>query len=297
MKYLAHREQESEREQSLIDHLRETAELAGQYAEAFGAYQWGYCAGLLHDVGKYSKEFQHRIRGSGEQVDHATAGAQLCHEKKGYYSLLSYCIAGHHAGLPDTGTRNDGSSMPTLCGRLKKQISKYNAYETELTIPQLSESPFVIQKKEDVGFAMAMFVRMLYSCLVDADFLNTETFMNKGMIERERGDSISALYERCMSGISNWMKNEERNTINGRRTEILKHCLEMASNEQGMFRLTVPTGGGKTMASLAFALRHAVEHGMDRIIYVIPYTSIIEQTAGILLKNWDRKMFWRIIAM
>ncbi len=289
MKYLAHREQESEREQSLIDHLRETAELAGQYAEAFGAYQWGYCAGLLHDVGKYSKEFQHRIRGSGEQVDHATAGAQLCHEKKGYYSLLSYCIAGHHAGLPDTGTRNDGSSMPTLCGRLKKQISKYNAYETELTIPQLSESPFVIQKKEDVGFAMAMFVRMLYSCLVDADFLNTETFMNKGMIERERGDSISALYERCMSGISNWMKNEERNTINGRRTEILKHCLEMASNEQGMFRLTVPTGGGKTMASLAFALRHAVEHGMDRIIYVIPYTSIIEQTAGIFAEKLGQK--------
>ena len=289
MKYLAHREQESEREQSLIDHLRETAELAGQYAEAFGAYQWGYCAGLLHDVGKYSKEFQHRIRGSGEQVAHATAGAQLCHEKKGYYSLLSYCIAGHHAGLPDTGTRNDGSSMPTLCGRLKKQISKYNAYETELTIPQLSESPFVIQKKEDVGFAMAMFVRMLYSCLVDADFLNTETFMNKGMIERERGDSISALYERCMSGISNWMKNEERNTINGRRTEILKHCLEMASNEQGMFRLTVPTGGGKTMASLALALRHAVEHGMDRIIYVIPYTSIIEQTAGIFAEKLGQK--------
>ena len=79
MKYLAHRDQESEREQSLIDHLEKTAELAGQYSEAFGAYQWGYCAGLLHDIGKYSQEFQRRIRGSEEQVDHATAGGQICY--------------------------------------------------------------------------------------------------------------------------------------------------------------------------------------------------------------------------
>lgn len=289
MKYLAHRDQNSAREQSLIDHLKETAELAGQYAETFGAYQWGYCAGLLHDVGKYSQEFQRRIRGSEEQVDHATAGAQLCYERKGGYSLISYCIAGHHAGLPDIGTRNDRSSMPTLCGRLKKRIPDYNAYETEITIPQLSEPPFVIQKKEEVGFTGALFVRMLYSCLVDADFLNTETFMNKGMTERDRGDSISVLYERCMSGISGWLKNEDRNTINGRRTEILKHCLEMASKERGMFRLTVPTGGGKTMASLAFALKHALEHGMDRVIYVIPYTSIIEQTAGIFAEKLGQK--------
>lgn len=289
MKYLAHRDQESEREQSLIDHLEKTAELAGQYAEAFGAYQWGYCAGLLHDIGKYSQEFQRRIRGSEEQVDHATAGAQLCHEKKGYYSLLSYCIAGHHAGLADTGTRNDRSNMPTLYGRLKKQIPDYNAYKGEIQIPQLMELPFVIQNRKEAGFASAMFIRMLYSCLVDADFLNTETFMNKGMTERDCGDSISVLYEKCMSGISGWLKNEDRNTINGRRTEILKHCLEMASKERGMFRLTVPTGGGKTMASLAFALKHAAEHGMNRVIYVIPYTSIIEQTAGIFAEKLGQK--------
>ena len=289
MKYLAHRDQESEREQSLIDHLEKTAELAGQYAEAFGAYQWGYCAGLLHDIGKYSQEFQRRIRGSEEQVDHATAGAQLCHEKKGYYSLLSYCIAGHHAGLADTGTRNDRSNMPTLYGRLKKQIPDYNAYKGEIQIPQLMELPFVIQNRKEAGFASAMFIRMLYSCLVDADFLNTETFMNKGMTERDCGDSISVLYEKCMSGISGWLKNEDRNTINGRRTEILKHCLEMVSKERGMFRLTVPTGGGKTMASLAFALKHAAEHGMNRVIYVIPYTSIIEQTAGIFAEKLGQK--------
>ena len=87
----------------------------------------------------------------------------------------------------------------------------------------------MIQNRKEAGFASAMFIRMLYSCLVDADFLNTETFMNKGMTERDCGDSISVLYEKCMSGISGWLKNEDRNTINGRRTEILKHCLEMAS--------------------------------------------------------------------
>lgn len=289
MKYLAHRDQNSAREQSLIDHLKETAELAGQYAEVFGAYRWGYCAGLLHDTGKYSQEFQRRIRGSEEQVDHATAGAQLCYEKRGYYSLLSYCIAGHHVGLSDTGTRNDGSNIPTLFGRLKKRIPDYSAYKEEVQIPQLMEPPFAIQNRKEVGFASAMLIRMIYSCLTDADFLNTETFMNKGMTERNRGDSISVLYEKCMSGISDWLKNEDRNTINGRRTEILKHCLEMASKERGMFRLTVPTGGGKTMASLAFALKHAAEHGMDRIIYVIPYTSIIEQTAGIFAEKLGQK--------
>lgn len=289
MKYLAHREQESEREQSLADHLKETAELAGQYAEAFGAYQWGYGAGLLHDVGKYSQEFQRRIRGSGEQVDHATAGAQLCHERKGYYPLLSHCIAGHHAGLPDTGTRNDGSSMPTLWGRMKKRIPDYHAYETEIRIPQLSGPPFAMQKKEDAGFASGMFIRMLYSCLTDADFLNTEMFMKNGKTERNNGEPIPVLYERYLSSVSGWLKNEDPGTINGRRTEILKHCLEMASEERGTFRLTVPTGGGKTMASLGFALKHAVKHGMDRVIYVIPYTSIIEQTAGIFAEKLGQK--------
>ena len=128
---------------------------------------------------------------------------------------------------------------------------------------------------------MSVFIRMLYSCLVDADFLDTEMFMKDGETGRLPGDSLESLLERLEMYISGWLESDEEETVNGRRTEILRHCLESGSMERGLFRLTVPTGGGKTISSLAFALRHAVKHGMDRVIYVIPYTSIIEQNAAV----------------
>lgn len=132
-----------------------------------------------------------------------------------------------------------------------------------------------------MGFALSFFVRMLYSCLVDADYLDTEKFMSNGTIDRIAGESVPKLWDKLHRHIAGWLENTETTTINGRRTEILKHCIEMGRKEQGLFSMTVPTGGGKTVASLAFALRHAVEHGMKRVIYVIPYTSIIEQNAQV----------------
>lgn len=106
MNYIAHMAEE--REQSLLDHLQGTAALAGMFAEAFGKYDWGYCCGMLHDIGKYSAAFQHKIRTNGtEMVDHATAGAQVCKNQGSFYSIMSYCIAGHHAGLPDYGNQAD----------------------------------------------------------------------------------------------------------------------------------------------------------------------------------------------
>ena len=122
---------------------------------------------------------------------------------------------------------------------------------------------------------------MIYSCLVDADFLDTEFFMKNGKTEREFGEPLEVLWKRLEKHILKWLENDDTDTINGRRTEILKNCIKEGEDEKGIFRLTVPTGGGKTIASLAFALKHAVKHGMDRIIYVIPYTSIIEQNAQI----------------
>ena len=166
-------------------------------------------------------------------------------------------------------------------GRRKKKISDYQVYQTEIDIPEIVTDPFDFKKTVNLDFSMSVFIRMLYSCLVDADFLDTEAFMSRGKKVRNSGEPVGVLLEKLEKHVSEWLKNQDMDTVNGRRTEILKHCLEEGRSERGLFRLTVPTGGGKTIASLAFALRHAVENQMDRVIYVIPYTSIIEQNAKV----------------
>lgn len=120
MEYLAHIE--GERRQSVKDHLYGTAELAGNFAERFGKREWGYCCGMLHDIGKYSDAFQKRIQNNDNRmVDHATAGAKVCLDQGGYYCFLSYCIAGHHAGIPDYGNSSDSGSVGSLMGRRKRR--------------------------------------------------------------------------------------------------------------------------------------------------------------------------------
>ncbi|MDO4276348.1 MAG: CRISPR-associated helicase Cas3' [Eubacteriales bacterium] len=281
MEYIAHISEDKSEIQTVKEHAEGTALLAKDFASAFGYGEWGYCCGMLHDIGKYSAAFQERIRGSSRIVDHATAGAQLCSRKKGLYPLLSYCIAGHHAGLPDTGAYSDDGSCGSLLGRLKKKVQDYQAYQEEIDIPELTKLPFHTGNKEKDAFVMSVFIRMLYSCLVDADFFDTEYFMNHGKTHRCSGESMDILLDRLNMHIADWLKNDDTDTVNGRRTEILKNCRNWGEADKGMFRLTVPTGGGKTVASLAFALAHCAEHQMDRIIYVIPYTSIIEQNAKV----------------
>ncbi len=280
MEYIAHIA--GEREQSLLDHLQGTASLAGKFASAFGKRDWGYCCGMLHDIGKYSAAFQNKIRNHGtEMVDHATAGAQVCKKQGGLYSFMSYCIAGHHAGLPDYGNTADRASAPTLNGRLKKKVEDYQAYQEEVQIPVVAGEPFDASACTDPFFSLSVFIRMLYSCLVDADFLDTEHFMKQGDTGRTQGESMDILLKKLEIYVTEWRKQTNPCTINGKRTEILNTCLKNGDMDKGVFRLTVPTGGGKTIASMAFALRHAVKHHMDRIIYVIPYTSIIEQNAQV----------------
>ena len=277
MGYIAHKD--GERVQTVKEHLEGTAERAGNFAEKFGKREWGYCCGMLHDIGKYSKEFQKKIQeNTNDKVDHATAGAQVCKELGGYYPILSYCIAGHHAGLPDYGNTAISSS---LCGRWKKKICDYQDYKDEVEIPDLDTEPITFKEDRNMDFSLGTFIRMLYSCLVDADFLDTESFMKNGDTGRNSGETMVTLQNRLKNHISEWLKNTDADTINGRRTEILSHCIKEGKQKEGIFRLTVPTGGGKTVASLAFALEHAVKNHKDRIIYVIPYTSIIEQNAQV----------------
>ena len=166
-----------------------------------------------------------------------------------------------------------------MSGRMKKTLEDYRAYQSEIEVPKFPVIP--LRQLGKGGFSLSFFIRMLFSCLVDADYLDTERFMAGGTMQRGGFDSIDMLYERLFHHVEPWLRNEDNSTVNGRRTMILKACLEAGTWERGTYQLTVPTGGGKTISSLAFGLLHAKTHGMNRIIYVIPYTSIIEQNAQV----------------
>lgn len=273
-KWLAHISEDG-REQTVLDHLMGTASLCSRFASAFGDSEIGTLAGMMHDIGKYSDAFQRRIQGSPVKVDHATAGAFECAKRR--YDPISYCISGHHGGLPDGGGRGDMDKL-TLMSRIRKaqrgQLDPYEAWQQEVSLPPIRFPQWLGKDR----LTDAFYIRMLYSCLVDADFLDTERFMVGQEVERGGGNSIQVLNERLNQYIANWFP--PKGELNQCRCEILKHCLEQGEQRSpGLFTLTVPTGGGKTVASLAFALRHALQHGLNHIVYVIPYTSIIEQTA------------------
>lgn len=277
MEYLAHISDDKTRKQTVLEHSQNVAMLAKQYADVFEAGSWGYCCGETHDIGKYSDEFQERLKG-GKLVDHATASAKELIARGGMYSLAAYITAGHHAGLPDKGTDADDAERGTLCGREKKKIPNYQAYKDEIKIPELERPKRMIGKN---AFSMAFFLRMIYSCVVDADFLDTENFMQEGKTNRQPGIITEELWDKLTSYISSWLACKDEDTVNGHRTQILKSCIKMGAEKPGVYTLTVPTGGGKTVSSLAFALQHACVHKKRRIIYIIPYTSIIEQNAKV----------------
>lgn len=274
--YLAHISKDGKREQSIKDHLTGTAKLAGEFAASFSCREWGYGCGILHDIGKYSDKFQKRLRG-GSITDHATAGAQELYKKKNHFA--AYCISGHHSGLLDGGSAADSGGEATLRGRMQKTVENYQSFHQEIEIPKFPNPPLTALGKG--GFSLSFFIRMLFSCLVDADYLDTEDFMADGHTGRGIFCDMGLLLDKLRRHVEPWMSNSDLSTINGRRTSILRDCFEKGNQEQGLFSLTVPTGGGKTVASLAFALQHARKHQLSHIIYVIPYTSIIEQNAQV----------------
>ena len=277
--YLAHIRENGD-VQLIADHLFGTAQLASFFAKNFDNMDSAYICGLLHDIGKYSDEFQQRIRGDRHPVDHSTAGAIEINKRfHAIGFLLAYCIAGHHTGLPDGGSLVDTGESSTLFGRLRKNIKQYHSFIKEIDdsiLPRVNIIPLIKQ-----GFSYSFYVRMIFSCLVDADFLNTETFMN-GKERSAEFDSIEKLITLLKTKLKDFANPQ--NIINAKRTEILNKCIESAQLAPGLFTLTVPTGGGKTLASQAFALFHAKFHHMDRVIYVIPYNSIIEQNAAVFKK-------------
>lgn len=276
--YLAHRREDTGEEQLLIDHLRGTAELAGEFGKYIHAEEQARRCGLMHDGGKYSTEFAAHLHGAKIHVDHSTAGA--LEAKKRRDIAAAFAIAGHHAGLPNGGSRADKGG--TLNGRLSAKpgidIPDYREFLRQVEIPEVPIRTFLRTETLEAVF----FTRMLYSCLVDADWLDTEKFMSGGTVHREPGVELSELQRRLDAYTDGW-KNP-KNDLNRRRSHILQAVTENAQAEKGLFTLSVPTGGGKTVTSMAFALCHALLWGQRRIIYIIPYTSILEQTADVFSK-------------
>jgi CRISPR-associated endonuclease/helicase Cas3 len=288
MTYYAHtNELDKSNWQSIKDHLSNTAELARDLGTDAGLSEYAFIAAMLHDIGKYSQAFQRKLDGERVKVDHSTAGAQevLKLFKANPYqgllaTMLSYCIAGHHGGLPDYGSEIDLEADASLKARLKRSLEDYSAYAQEIDASKLVlPIPISIKPiKNFPGFSLAFFTRMLYSVLVDADFQETETFMHKGKKPRGGYPDILTLCEEFNQFLKRYEK--PKNPIDQRRTDTLQACVVKVAEKPGLFTLTVPTGGGKTFASMAFALNHARLHGLKRIIYVIPYTTIIEQNAA-----------------
>ena len=270
--YLAHIASDG-REQTVAAHLQETAALCSSFAAEFGQAQRGAFLGMAHDIGKNSDAFQKRLLG-GPRIDHATAGALEC--AKRHEEQMACCVIGHHGGMPDFGNpETDYPGAPTCVGRIRKgQSGGTPPYHWEGTLPNPGKKPPLTD-----NFSTAMWTKMLFSCLVDADFLDTEAFMAETAPQRGGYDSLEVLLERLNTYTAPWFPGKTE--LNRNRCAILSACQEKAALPRGIYSLTVPTGGGKTVSSLAFGLKHAVENGMKRVIYVIPYTSIIEQNAQV----------------
>ncbi len=290
MTYWAHSSQSADKAtwQPLRDHLLEVADAAKTFAAGFGGGEIAWIAGLCHDLGKYSSEFQRRLEDPRVRVDHSSAGATLAFRKYGPRGhLVAYAVAGHHGGMPDGG----GADESSLVWRVtQKDIPDFSAYAREVELPAEAPRLPVSPQPNLQGFTVAFFVRMLFSCLVDADFLDTERFMQPGKSRLRRGSeprtqralaSVAPLEDSLAEHLRGKMADAAATVVNRRRAEVLEDCLAAAERRPGVFTLTVPTGGGKTLSSLAFALKHSRLNGLKRVIYVIPFTSIIEQNARV----------------
>lgn len=268
--------------QALESHLNETARQAQDFAQPFHSGDWAFLAGLWHDIGKTNPNFQQYIlyanklaaKAPAASKNHAGPGAGYILSQPAkfpvYHRIFGYLIAGHHAGLPDY----------TELDLYKTQSDVVDAaFVRTLSATRQAPSllPEFVRKNTD---SFHLWVRMLFSCLVDADYLDTQSFVTG--TDRAAFDTLDTLRERFNRHMDALAENATPSDLNNTRANILGACRTAAHANETLFSLTVPTGGGKTLSSTAFALDYAAHHKKDRIIYVIPYLSIIEQTADIL---------------
>ena len=260
----------------LVEHLQAVAEIAREFARPFGGGETAYYAGLWHDLGKFNPEFQRYLRGERSRgPDHKAAGTQLACKHLGLGGLL---IQGHHGGL-----RAGKALNGWLNEKADTSAAKESLQSAQQAIPDLEpQAPINIPDfaKHD-PIRAALWLRMVFSALVDADFLDTERHFNPTQASfRGAAPGVAQLWERFQNAHRNHTKGTS-GLVNGVRSEVYEACLTAAENPQGLFRLAVPTGGGKTLSGMGFALRHAVAHGLHRVIVAAPFMSITQQTAEV----------------
>lgn len=266
--------------QSNEEHTNGVAKLASQFASEFGMASWGRALGLLHDKGKESNAFQQHIKKeSGYEPDakvtgdyhHAFVGGVIARQQYGKTAdnLFVNQIISHHTGLHDSGE---------LGNILDKEIpQEIDAHEEKI---QLEKSSSALKPCDFHHLS-----RMLFSCLVDADFLDTEAFMDKKSSDlRKNKKTLSSLLPKLESYLKSLKEEAVVSDVNILRGQIQQQCAKMSGAPVGFYSLTVPTGGGKTLSSLLWAMKHVIKNGQKRIIIAIPYTSIIVQTADTLRK-------------
>jgi CRISPR-associated endonuclease/helicase Cas3 len=283
----------------LSDHLAAVAELASEFAESFGASEWGHLLGVWHDLGKFAPAFQRYLELSSKgdsnaaRVDHSTAGA--LHASRAFSAgrttgvgvVVASAIAGHHAGLPDFDTGDDSC----LCRRLDHPRPESIAALSAAPAGVLDQSPPPVPSflsstsaAADRPLAHSLFTRMLFSALIDADRLATERFRSPETAAGRQAFSrlgIHDLHRLLDEHLERLMESRSGtpSAVDAHRRALLTACRNRAPSPPGIFTLTAPTGCGKTLSSMAFALEHARLHGLRRVIYALPFTSVTEQCA------------------
>jgi CRISPR-associated endonuclease/helicase Cas3 len=282
MRYLAHTKNADGKVHPLDEHLREVGKLAESYVaeanpELSEMARW---AGLLHDLGKYRDEFQEMLGGTREkgfETHHAVYGAALAMLKG--WNTLGFAIAGHHAGLHNLEKLQELINNPAYQIQTSDITQKLQEkFEKELpALPQALGDVDFVKNQHQFEFA----VRMIFSALVDADRFDTAWHHNCGKMPTAPPFEPEKLLEKLLAARDKKREaaRDSDQQLVAIRNLIFDDCLRKASEPKGFFSLTVPTGGGKTLSAMAFALEHARLHGLRRVIVVIPYLSIIEQNA------------------
>ena len=326
-KFIAHYRNSDQKGQFVHNHLEEVSEICEKFAAGIDIPSAGKILGFLHDIGKYSSQFQNYIQSATGilnpdidneyidaatmkgKIDHSTAGAQWIWQRYKNYGnqgelvgqILSICLASHHGGLLDC---LHPSGQNGFIKRIRKPDNKTHFQEclkhsdTRILnkIEDLATDEFLqrfcnrlleivnINKEQSETvkhFKLGFLTRFLFSCLIDADRINSADFENPEIAKLRPVTPVNwqIAVDRIEAKVSNF---QVRNTIDTIRSEISEQCKKRAAEPQGIYTLTVPTGGGKTFTSVRYALHHAQKHNLDHIFYIIPYTSIIEQNAEVV---------------